>query len=135
MDKSTERESSQNTMGNTKQHQTQSKLSKLKIFQLCQKHFATIGISPNLVMQAYPINVKIFMAFVMNHVTIISNLVYVVREAKTFAEFTQSIYFISMALLIIFALMIIILKVDKLFELIENFDRMVNTSKYQIYCG
>lgn len=114
-------------MENTKQNKTQSKLSKLKIFQLTQKHFATIGISRNLVMQPYPINVNILMAFV----TIICNLVYAIDGAKTLAEYTQSIYIISMAILVIFALMIIILKVDKLFELIGNFESIVNTSMYK----
>lgn len=108
---------------------------KLQIFRLTQKNLASIGIEPSLVQQVYPINGKISMVFVFNIFTIVSNLVYVINDAKTFAEYTQSIYIISIVVLVIYFLIILISKVDKLFEFIDNCGKLVNSSEYHAFAA
>lgn len=105
---------------------------KLQIFRLIQKNLASIGIEPGLTQQVYPINRKISMVFVFNIFTIVSNLVYVISDAKTFADYTQSIYIISIVVLVVYFLVILIIKVDKLFEFIHNCGKIVNSSEYRM---
>lgn len=103
----------------------------MKILQLVQKNFATLGVSPNLSLQPYPFNTKIIIGFVTLSLSLSCNLVFAISEAKTFTEQTQSIYMVSLTVLIMFALTIIILKVNKLFCLIDDCENLVNTSEYE----
>lgn len=104
---------------------------KLKVFQTTQKNFAMMGISRKLATQAYPLNVRILMGFLILYSLAIFNLIYTIYYAKTFAEYTQSVYVFSLGALIILALFIVILKVNKLFELIDNCNSIVNMSTYR----
>lgn len=54
---------------------------------------------------------------------------YTVREAQTFAEYTQSIYMFSVATVVTVAFVIILLNVTKLFNLIDEYEHFVNTSE------
>lgn len=101
----------------------------MQLFQLIQNNFAAVGISWNLVAQPYPVNGKISLGFFILIISVICNLMYIVREAKTFAEYTQSIHMCSVATLILFALVIVLLNVKKLFNLINGCQKIVNTSE------
>lgn len=115
-------------MENSKQKHLQVKSPNHKVFQLTQKYFATAGIVPNLAIQPYPLNGKISIGFLLLGSSLICNFKYTFYEARTFVEYTQSIYMCSIAALIIFALVIIILKVEKLFEFINGCEKLINTS-------
>lgn len=104
-------------------------MAKIKIFHLIRKNFATAGISPELVSQTFPINWKIFMGFSSLMVGIYAVCVYIFNDAKTFVEYTQSIYICSMAILIFAALTITLLNVKKLFNFIEFYDRIAKTGE------
>lgn len=105
---------------------------KLKAFKTVQKNFAMIGISPELLTQSYPLNGKILMSFLLIISGITFVCVYLFTEAKTFFEHTQSICNASIGLLIFFALAILILKVEKLFEFIDRCDSILNTRKWNL---
>lgn len=102
---------------------------KLKAFRAIQKSFATIGISPELATQSYPLNRRILLGFLLIISGTISICVYIFNDAKTFFEYTQSICHASIGLLIFFALSILILKVEILFEFIDRCDNILNTGK------
>lgn len=105
----------------------------MNIFQLTLKNFATIGIDPNLVLQPYPFNEKIFLGFLILGSGVICNFMYIFYEAKTYTEYTRTIYMCSLELLIIFTLTIIIFKVKMFFKLFnDDCQNLVNTSKYEI---
>lgn len=104
-------------------------IPKMKVFQHVQKNFATLGIDSDLMLQQYPINMKIFISYLLGLGSIISMLMFLFDEQKTFAEYTQAVYFGSFAVLIISALVILVLHVDKLFQFIKTLDVTINASK------
>lgn len=108
------------------------KLPRIVIFQAIQRTYAMAGITPVLLTQAYPLNAKIMMGFLLLNIAAIFNLIFTLCYAQTFAEYTQSIYVFSLMNLLIFALLIIILKVDKLFEFFNECADIVNSSESSI---
>lgn len=113
----------------TEQASSMSKLSKIMVFQLLQKNFAAIGISRNLVDQKYPLNWKILLGFFALTLFFISNLMYTIREAKTFTEYNQSMYMSAITVTNICGLLIVVLSAAKFFNLIDGFGNLSNTSK------
>lgn len=117
-------------MENFKQEKSKPKsLPKLKVFELIQRSFATVGIAPILVDQSYPLNGRILFGFLLLDSGICITVKFIIYEAKTFAEYTQCIYGCSMGAIIIISLLILILKVKKLFEFVSDCDGLVNTSE------
>lgn len=104
------------------------KLPKMKVFQIIQKNFATIGISPNLATPAHPFNGRIFVGLFILGSSIICNLIHMFYTAKSFADYTKSIIINSDTTLIIFALLIIVFNSEKLFKFINACNDAVNTS-------
>lgn len=100
---------------------------KLKVFQVTLQNFAIAGITPNLLHQSYPLNGKISTGFLILGLSMICYFEYTFYEAKTFIEYTQTIYLGSLAALIIFALVIIVGKVKKLFEFMDECEHLVNS--------
>lgn len=102
---------------------------KMKILQLTLKNFATIGVNPNLSLQPYPFNAKIFISVLILSSYLICNLVFLFYEAKTFTELIQSIYMSFCIASIIFCSAVIISNVNKLFQTINACENFVNTSE------
>lgn len=107
----------------------QKEFQKIKAFQNLEQKFAFIGIGPNLATQTYPLNIKIFMGILLLGSAIISTLVYATKEAKTLAEYTQSLFVCSILILIMFMLLTIILNVKTFYEYIIDLNAVINTSK------
>lgn len=103
--------------------------AKLQPFEMARKTFATAGITPNLVDQSYPFNGTILYGFVMLVSAIYCTSIFIIHDAETFGEYTQSVCAYSFVILVIFSLLIVVLKVKKLYELINSFDVLVNTSE------
>lgn len=116
-------------MENSQQENPPLKLPKIEIFQVIQKNLTTVGITPNLSTQPYPLNGKIVMGFLILTSALISSCVYFFYFANTIVEYTQSTYMGSIAIMVIIFLLIIVFKVEKLFVLISHFDIVINTSK------
>lgn len=105
------------------------KPSKIQIFQLIQKYLANIGICPSLAKQPYPINGKIITGSATLILYVICSLIYLFYESKTFTERTRTVYMCSVAALVLFALLIFILNVTKIFQFIDDCEAIVNTSE------
>lgn len=105
--------------------------SKMKILQLTLKNIATIGVNPNLSLQPFPFNAKIFFAFLILSSYLICNLVFLFYESKTFTERIQSIYMSSGIASAIFCWVILIFNVNKLFETINACENLINTGEYR----
>ena len=101
----------------------------MKVFQTIKKNFCAVGIGPNLALQTYPLNIKILMGFFILGTAIICMMVYIIRDAKTFSEYTQSLHLCSLSALIVFILLIVILKVENLFNLMNTCDELTETSE------
>lgn len=106
------------------------KQPKLKILQLVQKYFANVGISPILAAQPYPFNGKLVMGSATLVLYVICSLMDLFYNDKTFAENMVTICMCSLAALIFFTLMILILNVEELFRIINDFETIVNTSRF-----
>lgn len=112
-------------MENSRQKRAKPKSPKPKVFQMVQQKFAIAGITPSLSNQPYRFDGSISMGFLIVGLFMVCNFKYTFYEAKTFIEYTQTIYMGSLAALIIFALAIIILNVDKLFQFINDCGNLV----------
>lgn len=95
------------------------------ILQLLQKNYATVGICPN----RESFNLRVIIGSLLMTSYFICNLVFVFFEAKTFTDYTQSVFMGSVAALTIFLLFVIILKKNKLLNFIKNCENLVNRSK------
>ena len=110
-----------------KQEKSKSQPPKLKVFEITQKNFVTVGITPNLVDQTYPFNGMILFGFLLLGSAIYCTFLFIIYDAETYAEYTQAIYISSVATLIIVMLMIVTTKAKKLFKFINACNDFVDT--------
>lgn len=108
------------------------KQPKMKIFQLTQKNFFSVGVHPSLSHQPHPFTGKIVIGFLITSSNVVCNLVFAIFKAETLVECTQSIYMGSLAILIIFILLIIIFNVEKLFQIINDCENLVNKREFKV---
>lgn len=117
-------------MDNVQQENQQPKLPKERVFKTVQKNFAKAGIGPELAAQSYPFNGKIIFGYLILIAALISACVHVLYYAKTFVEYTQSIYMGSIAIIAISSMLATIFKVKNLFEIINRCDIILNMSRW-----
>lgn len=104
---------------------------KQKIFQIAQKNLATtLGTNQNAAMQMSPLNRRICMGFLVMGSFIICNSEFTLYEAKTFAEYTQSICAGSAGVFIIFEMFFLVLSLKKLCKLMNDCENLVNAGEY-----
>lgn len=118
-------------MENFKTGKSKSQPANLKALEIIRKNFAIISITPSLADQSYPFNGAILFGFLSLAAGIYCTSVFIIYEADTFAEYTQSIYMDSLLIFISIALLILMAKVGKLFEVINCCNDIVNTSELQ----
>lgn len=106
------------------------KFPQMKAFLFVQKNLAAAGINRTLATQAYPLNGRLLIHFGTLIATLVCGSLYAIYEAKSFFEFTQATYMISLVILVFVNLLIFALKANTLFELIGNADDLLNTSGY-----
>lgn len=117
-------------MENIKEENPKPKLPGIKIFQAIQKNFSAIGIAPNSVKQLRPFNVKILINLLTLCVAFIGMLLYIVIEANTFLQFTQSVYMCSTFVIVACAFLVLIFKLNELSKAITDSELIANTSKW-----
>lgn len=103
--------------------------SKFKVFEMSQKYFAIIGITPSLKHQSCPLNETILFEFLLFGAAIYGTLAFLIYDAKTFSEYTQSVYTSCVVIFVTLGLLILRLKIEKLFALINGCDVLANTSE------
>lgn len=106
-----------------------SQSSKFKVFEMSRKYFAIIGITPSLVHQSCPFNGTILFEFLLFGAAIYGTFAFLIYDAETFAEYTQSVYTSSVVIFVILGLLILMLKIEKLFALLNGCDVLANTSE------
>lgn len=110
---------------------SQPELPKIQIFQTIRKNFDSIGIESN---QSRPFNTKIWLVSLTLGLGITCTLIFIVDETKTFFELTLSIYECSTLVAAAFAFLITIYYLDKLYIILNDWECIVNTSKYIVFC-
>lgn len=104
-------------------------LPKSKVFEIIEKYFAIAGITPSLAEQTCPLNGCILLGFLLLGSAMYFTSVFLIDEAETFAEYTQSVYTNALSTLIILALLILIFKVKQLFKFINDCDKLAKISE------
>lgn len=112
----------------SKQEKPKAQPLKPKVYEIIQKNFALAGITRNLANR--PFNGVILFGFIVLGSGISSTSAYIIYDAKTFADYTQSIYVVSVAIFITSVLLILVLNVKELFDLFDSSGDLVNTSEY-----
>lgn len=117
-------------MENSKQEESKSQSSKLRAFEKIKRNLATAGFTPSLSDQPCLLNKTILSGFLMMLAVIYCTCEFIIHDAKTFSEYTQSVFTCSLATLIFLVLIIFVVKVKKLFGFITVVDEMINTSEF-----
>lgn len=81
----------------------------MKIFQTVRSNFAILGIS----------SISVFLVYV----------------AKSFEEYTNSIYITSVSVALFVTLSFLVRRMANLFEFIDNLDKIVDESEYNTHYG
>lgn len=108
----------------------ESQQPRLKAFEIVKTNLATAGITPTLADQSYPLNGTILFGFVVLGLSIFSATAFIIYEAETITDYTQSVYSCSLLGVISFGFINSVFKVVKLYEMIHCYDDIINTSEY-----
>lgn len=101
-------------------------LKKMKLFQLIQKNLSTLGIDSHQSKCSWR---KLMMTWLIFGLTITSSVLFLIFKAKTFEEFTNNIYITSGDSMLCIDFAIVVFKREKLFKLINDFEKFVNISE------
>lgn len=105
---------------------------KMKIFQSIQRHFTVLGITVHQSREQSPISIKqliVILIFVLNSGTQVMSIAFVAEE---FEEFTFSIYALFTLTMCVIEFGILIWKMKQLFQFIENFENLIESSELAI---
>lgn len=102
----------------------------MKLFQSIQKCFSILGISSN----QSRFNGRMVSAFIVFSLGVIISTISLFIGTKTFKEYTDEIYVACAAILFVILFTNMIRKMEKLFELIDSFEMLVEKSelKFQV---
>lgn len=100
--------------------------SKMKIFESIIKYFAAIGITA----QSRPFNMQNLLTFVVFAIMMVVVGEFLFFEASSFREYTESIYISSIIFTIFVTFLFIIWKRENIFQFIDCFEKIAETSKY-----
>lgn len=102
---------------------------KMDGLQTMKEFFAMLGITEELLAQTYPINLRIFITFVVFFSVFFGTLLYMVYDAKSFLEFVQCSYYCSASIMGILDLMVVVFRANMLFTFIANSQQVIDVSK------
>lgn len=116
-------------MDNSKQENSEIKLTRIKPYKTLQKNFAKLGITPKLLTQTYSFDIKMLVPFLVLIIGVSFVVVYICNYAESFVVYTEGIFMGSAGAAMAFLLMFLIIKVNELFEFINSSEEMLNKSK------
>lgn len=102
----------------------------MKFFTTSQQHFALMGISYDQSHQTYPFNVHNGTVLIILGLATISTTVFFFREPHSLKVYSESIYLICTLIISGINFTILIFKMQKCFEFIENFVCAIEKRKY-----
>lgn len=105
----------------------------MKIFQSIQRCLAVLGLKSHDTIQTHSINIESVTSFLVFSMCIISNTVYLVREANSFFEYVESFY-VTFAASISFEIFAFFTwKMTELFEFINNMETIIQHSEQRYF--
>lgn len=97
----------------------------MKIFQLLRKPFGVLGIYPPKRFDENPITFKRLITLFILVQFSLTSIVFFLFEAATFIEYADAFYISATAMLKVYVFSAILRKLIKIFELIENFESII----------
>lgn len=97
----------------------------MKILRTVQKNFAFFGIGPNQL----KFNKRLVITWLILSLATIAGAMFIAFEAKTFQEYTTDLYTASGGAIITAILTILIVKMEKLFKLIDDIQQTISKSE------
>lgn len=97
----------------------------MKVLQTVQNNLEIIGIS-SIQSKQKIYNRKALLYLLLCGTLIIMNCVFLIDVAQSFKEYTDSIYITSVSVAVFFSLLLLISRMANLFELIDNFEKLVD---------
>lgn len=105
--------------------------SRMEIFQLLRKNMTIIGADPPKSGQKFSFRLRTFVSITFLGKSIVLLVVGLLYEASAFDEYAESIQTIITVVAILFAFYAIIIKIEKISELINNFEIMIEKRKFR----
>lgn len=101
----------------------------MKTLQLVVCGLVRLGLGPHQLKQTYPINKKSMKAFFVLLFGLILSLAYLLLEARTFEDYTLSLYVCITVLLGIIGYVILMWKNRPICKLIDNIEKTIDDSE------
>lgn len=98
---------------------------KMKLFEIVRRNFAILGISPH----KHPFNRNSLETFFICGLSCILCGVFLICNANTFREYTESIYMTTMQMVIASIFTIVVVKTSKLFQFVDDFEKYIENRK------
>lgn len=106
------------------------KMSRIKIFEIFQRNYATLGISPShQLTQKYPFNERVLFGFLLFSCTTISQLVYVFHVPSGFMEYINCFCATSGTIQMFIGFAAIVFKRNLLFKTIDDIQMLMNAGE------
>lgn len=102
---------------------------RMKIFETIQRHFAILGITVNQTRNLSSISLKNVLILFGMLFSVVSQIICIISVAETFEEYTLCIYGSFTLAVTCIELAMHIWKMKQLFEFIENFEHIIETSE------
>ena len=99
----------------------------MKIYQIVQKNFEILGISPN---KSYW-NKKSAKSFFIFNLVLISSILFLVLKANTFLEYTMNIYITTVVFAMWIGFIAMLFQKENIFQMMIRFEEFLNKSEYR----
>lgn len=97
--------------------------------QLINKHFSILGIDQQQIYNSDKFNARILMAFIVNSLCIFSSIKYLLHGVHGSIEYMECLYTAISAFASAVAFTILTWKSEKLFEILNEFGSIIQTSE------
>lgn len=97
-------------------------------FKSCQKYLMNVGINSRQSSRKHLFNARNVTTLIVTTLSIISNTIFLLQDAKTFEKYTTTIYALSTAMVSTATYVTAIWKMAKLFQIFDNFQNIIDKS-------
>lgn len=105
-------------------------MKKIKILVSNQEYFATLGINRHQSVQHQPFNVKNLLPSLKFSVCVILCGGFLINEANSFIEYTESVYFTSATIAVAIIFLTFVWNMENYFNFIDGWERCVEKNWY-----
>lgn len=96
------------------------------LFRIIQTKFGILGVTLAQSMQELPFNRRIILVYFIHGNALASGVTFLLKKANTFEEYTNNIYMTSASAMIMFCYTIVVSRMAKLFEFINEAEKTVD---------